>query len=99
MRQRAATLLKTMLKNRLLFLIDLISLMLDGRVRLRMGILLVLLTQGMQLRRCRLVLLGMDTEVLSLLGHMCLASVGRTGLQVQLERRVSLGPLRLSSLG
>lgn len=59
----------------------------------------VLLTQGMQSRRCLLVLLGMDTEALSLLGHMCLASVGRTGLQVPLERRVSLGPLRLSSLG
>ena len=56
------------------------------------------LTQQMQLRDCRLVLIGMATEALFPLARTSLALVGKAGLQVLLARPGSLGPLRPFSL-
>lgn len=64
-----------------------------GRERLR-----GLLTQEMQLRRCRSALIGMVAEAPFPLVRMSLALVGKAGLQESLARPGSLGPLRPFSL-
>lgn len=59
------------------------------------------LTQEMQSRHCRLVLIGMATEALFPLARTSLALVGKAGLQVLLARPGSLGqlsPFSLSSM-
>lgn len=59
------------------------------------------LTQEMQSRHCRLVLIGMATEALFPLARTTLALVGKAGLQVLLARPGSLGqlsPFSLSSM-
>lgn len=59
------------------------------------------LTQEMQSRHCRLVLIGMATEALFPLVRTSLALVGKAGLQVLLARPGSLGqlsPFSLSSM-
>ena len=98
MRQREAMPLGIILRNRLPFPIDLMSLMLDGWALSRTERHRGLLTQEMQLRRCRLALIGMAAEAPFPLAHMCLVSVGKAGLQVLLARPGSLGPLRPFSL-
>ena len=101
MRQREAMPLGTIPRNRLLFPIDLISPMLDGWVLSRTERHRGSLTQEMQSRHCRLVLIGMATEALFPLARTSLALVGKAGLQVLLARPGSLGqlsPFSLSSM-
>ena len=98
---REAMPLGTIPRNRLLFPIDLISPMLDGWVLSRTERHRGSLTQEMQSRHCRLVLIGMATEALFPLARTSLALVGKAGLQVLLARPGSLGqlsPFSLSSM-
>ena len=98
MRQREAMPLWIILRNRLPFPIDLMSPMLDGWALSRTEKHRGSLTQEMQSRHCRLVLIGMVTEALFPLARTSLALVGKTGLQASLARRGNLDPLRPFSL-
>ena len=80
------------------FPIDLMSPMLDGWALSRTEKHRGSLTQEMQSRHCRLVLIGMVTEALFPLARTSLALVGKTGLQASLARRGNLDPLRPFSL-
>lgn len=98
MRQCEAMPLGTIPRNRLPFPIDLMCPMLDGWALSRTERHRGSLIQEMQSRHCRLVLIGMATEVLFPLARTSLALVGKAGLLVLLVRPGSLGPLRPFSL-